>query len=133
MEFDKPIIINERNRQKIEKALDEAQGRCKARLITYEDILSELKAVDEQFSKVCTKKAFENTGVLIDVNGQVFPKAYEFSAKSTQFRTVYSKGKWRLVYLGRDWCRTYSQRWNIVLSDTAKQCILETFSKDINR
>ena len=133
MEFEKPIIINEHNRNKIEKALDEAQGRCKARLITYEDILSELKAVDEQFSKVCTKKAFENTEVLIDVNGQVFPKAYKFSAKSTQFRAVYSKGKWRLVYLDRDWCRTYSQRWNIVLSDTAKQCILEIFSKDINR
>lgn len=133
MEFEKPIIINDCNKSKIEKALDEVQGRCNARLITYEDILSELKAVDEQFSKVCTKKAFENTSVSIDVNGQNFPNSYKFSAKSTQFRAVYSKGKWRLVYLNRDWCRTYSQRWNIVLSDTAKQCILETFSKDINR
>lgn len=133
MEFDKPIIINERNIQKIEKALNEVQKRCTARTINYYDIINELKSVSNQFSKVCTKKAFENTEILIDVNGQVFPKAYEFSAKSTQFRAVYSKGKWRLVYLGRDWCRTYSQRWNIFLSDTAKQCILETFSKDINR
>ena len=133
MEFEKPIIINEHNKDRIEKALDEVQGRCSTRLITYEDILAELKAVDEQFSKVCTKKAFENTEVLIDVNGQNFPNSYKFSAKSTQFRAVYSKGKWRLVYLERDWCRTYSQRWYITLSDTAKECILHEYSKDMNR
>lgn len=133
MEFDKPIIINEHNRNKIEKALDEVQGRCKARLITYEYILSELKAVDEQFSKVCTKKGLENTSVSIDVNGQNFPNSYKYSAKSTQFVAIYLKGKWRLVYLGRDWCRTYSQRWNIFLSETAKQNILDSYSKDMNR
>ena len=133
MEFEKPIIINDCNKSKIEKALDEVQGRCKARLITYEDILSELKAVDEQFSKVCTKKGLENTSVSIDVNGQNFPNSYKYSAKSTQFVAIYLKGKWRLAYLGRDWCRTYSQRWNIVLSDTAKQCILDSYSKDMNR
>lgn len=133
MEFEKAIIINEHNKDKIEKALDEVQGRCKTRLITYEDILSELKAVDEQFSTVCTKKAFENTEVLIDVNGQNFPNSYKFSARSTQFRAVYLKGKWRLMYIGRDFCRSYSQRWNITLSDTAKECILESYSKDMNR
>ena len=133
MEFDKPIIISERNRNKIEKALDEVQGRCKARLSTYEDILSELKAVDEQFSKVCTKKAFEGTEVLIDVNAQDFPNAYKFSAQSTQFRAVYLKGKWRLAYIGRDFCRSYAQRWEVSLSETAKQCILKSYSKDINR
>ena len=133
MEFDKPIIINERNRQKIEKALSEVQKRCTARTIDYFDIVHELKAVSNQVCFVCTKKGLENTSVLIDVNGQNFPNAYKFSAKSTQFRAVYSNGKWRLVYLGRDWCRTYSQRWNIVLSDTAKQCILDSYSKDMNR
>ena len=133
MEFDKPIIINEHNRSKIEKALDEVQKRCTARTIDYYDIINELKAVDNQFSKVCTKKAFENTEVLIDVNGQDFPNSYKFSAYSTQFRALYSKGKWRLVYLERDWCRTYSQRWRITLSDPAKECILHEYSKDMNR
>ena len=133
MEFEKPVIINEHNRSKVEKALDEVQVRCNARLITYEDILAELKSVDEQFSKVCTKKAFENTEVLIDVNGQVFPSSYKFSAYSTQFRAVYLKSKWRLMYIGRDFCRTYNQRWHITLSDTAKECILHEYSKDMNR
>ena len=133
MEFEKAIIINEHNKDRIEKALDEIQKRCITRTINYYDILNELKDVNRQFSKVCTKKAFENTEVLIDVNGQNFPNSYKFSAKSTQFRAVYLKGKWRLVYIDRDWCRNYSQRWYITLSDTAKQCILETFSKDINR
>ena len=120
MEFGKPIIINEHNKDRIEKALDEVQGRCKTRLIDYYDIVNELKAVDEQFSKVCTKKAFENTEVLIDVNGQNFPNSYKFSAKSTQFRAVYSKSKWRLVYLDRDWCKTYSKRWHIALSEIGR-------------
>ena len=133
MEFEKPIIINECNRNKIEKALDEIQKRCTTRTINYYDIVNELKYVDNQFSKVCTKKAFENTEVLIDVNGQNFPNAYKFSAKSTQFRAVYSKSKWRLVYLEREWCRTYSQRWHIALSDTAKECILHEYSKDMSR
>ena len=133
MEFEKAIIINECNRNKIEKALDEVQGRCKTRLIDYNDILAELKAVDKQFSKVCTKKAFEGTSVLIDVNGQIFPSSYKFSAYSTQFRAVYLKSKWRLIYIGRDFCKSYAQRWHITLSDTAKKCILDTFSKDINR
>ena len=133
MEFEKTIIINEHNKDRIEKALDEVQGRCKTRLIDYYDIVNELKAVDEQFSKVSTKKAFENTEVLIDVNGQNFPNSYKFSAKSTQFRAVYLKSKWRLVYLDRDFCKSYAQRWNITLSDTAKESILQTYSKDMNR
>ena len=133
MEFEKAIIINEHNRNKIEKALDEVQKRCTARTIDYEDILAEIKAVDEQFSKVCTKKAFENTEVLIDVNGQNFPNAYKFSAYSTQFRAVYLKNKWRIMYIGRDFCKTYNQRWYITLSDTAKECILHEYSKDMSR
>ena len=133
MEFEKAIIINEHNRNKIEKALDEVQKRCTARTIDYKDILAELNAVDKQFSTVCTKKAFEGTEVLIDVNGQIFPNSYKFSAHSTQFRAVYLKSKWRLTYIGRDFCKTYNQRWHITLSDTAKECILESFSKDMNR
>ena len=133
MEFEKAIIINEHNRNKIEKALDEVQKRCTTRTIDYYDIVNELKYVDNQFSKVCTKKAFENTEVLIDVNGQNFPNSYKFSAKSTQFRAVYFKSKWRLVYLDRDFCKTYSQRWNITLSNSAKECILHEYSRDMNR
>ena len=133
MEFEKPIIINEHNKQKIEKALDEVQGRCKTRLIDYNDIVNELKSVDKQFSTVCTKKSFENTSVLIDVNGQNFPSSYRFSAKSTQFRAVYLKSKWRIMYIGRDFCKSYAQRWHITLSDTAKECILSEYSKDMNR
>lgn len=132
MEFDKPII-NEHNRNKIEKTLDEVQKRCTARTINYFDIINELKDVDKQFSKVCTKKGLENTSVLIDVSGQNFPNAYKFSAQSTQFGVIYLKGKWRLVYIGRDYCKSYSQRWNIYLSETAKQCILDSYSKDMNR
>lgn len=133
MEFDNPIIINERNRQKIEKALNEVQKRCTTRTIDYFDIVHELKAVSNQLCFVCTKKGLENTSVSIDVNGQNFPNAYKYSAESTQFCAIYLKGNWRLVYLGRDYCRSYAQRWNIFLSEAAKQCILETFSKDINR
>ena len=133
MEFEKPIIINEHNKDRIEKALDEVQKRCTARTIDYEDILAELKAVDEQFSKVCTKKCFEGSEIMVDVNGQTFPNSYKFSAYSTQFRAVYLKSKWRLMYIGRDFCKTYNQRWHIYLSETAKQCILDSYSKDMNR
>lgn len=132
MEFDN-LIINERNRQKIEKALNEVQKCCTARTIDYYDIVNELKSVSNQFSSVCTKKAFEYTSVLIDVNGQNFPNAYKFSPESTQFGAFYLNGKWRLVYVGRDYCKAYSQRWNIFLSETAKRSILESYSKDINR
>lgn len=133
MEFDKPIIINEHNRNKIEKALNEVQKRCTTRTIDYFDIVHELKAVSNQLCFVCTKKGLENTSVSIDVNGQNFPNSYKYSAKSTQFGAIYSKGKWRLVYLGRDYCRSYAQRWNIFLSETAKQNILDSYSKDMNR
>ena len=133
MEFEKPIIINDHNRNKIQNALDEVQKRCTARTIDYEDILAELKAVEYQFSTVCTKKGFEGTTVLIDVNGQTFPNAYKFSAYSTQFSAVYLKSKWRLMYIGRDFCKSYNQRWYIHLSETAKQSILDSYSKDMNR
>lgn len=133
MEFDKPIIINEHNRNKIEKALNEVQKRCTTRAINYFDIVHELKAVINQLCFVCTKKGLENTSVLIDVNGQNFPNAYKFSPESTQFGAIYLKGKWRLVYVGRDYCKSYAQRWNIYLSETAKQNILDSYSKDMNR
>lgn len=133
MEFEKPIIINDCNKSKIEKALDEVQKRCTARTIDYFDIVHELKAVNSQLCFVCTKKGLENTSVLIDVNGQNFPSAYKFSAESTQFGAIYLKRKWRLVYIGRDYCKAYSQRWHIYLSETAKQNILDSYSKDMNR
>ena len=133
MEFDKPVIINEHNKDKIEKALDEVQKRCTARTIDYYDIVNELKSISNQFSRVCTKKAFEITSVLIDVNGQNFPNAYKFSPESTQFGAIYLKGKWRLVYIGRNYCKSYAQRWSIYLSETAKRSILESYSKDMNR
>ena len=133
MEFEKPIIINDHNKDRIEKALDEVQKKCTTRTIDYYDIVDELKDVNRQFSKLCTKKAFESTQVLIDVNGQNFPNSYKFSAYSTQFRAVYLKSKWRLTYIGRDFCKTYNQRWHIILSDTAKECILHEYSKDMSR
>ena len=133
MEFKNPIIINEHNRAKIEKALDEVQKRCTVRTIDYYDIVDELKDVNRQFSKLCTKKAFENTEALIDVNGQIFPNSYKFSPYSTQFRAVYLKSKWRLTYIGRDFCKTYNQRWHISLSEPAKECILNEYSKDMSR
>ena len=99
------------------------QSRATARTIAPADMVNALAAVEKRLG--ISKKALEGCRVDIDVNAQTFPRAYEYTAESTQFGAVYMHGGWRVTYVGRNKCNGPSRRYVVDLTDAAKTAIID--------
>ena len=97
----KEIIIKDSNRERIEQAIKEAEGRAKERTIIYKDIVDAIKAIEKKFS-FATKKSMDGLKVMVDMNAQTYPKAYKYQPQATFFGIRYSKGSWRLICVERE-------------------------------
>lgn len=122
------IIINNGNTSKIAALLDEEQGKCRERTVSVEDICEYPHKIMEELK--IPMKALEGSAFWCDPNAQDFPNAYKFPPKSTQFRLVVSGGKWRLDRVSRTTTRKngYGKEVESILSETAKEAILERFA-----
>ena len=96
----KAIIIKDTNKEKIESAIKEAEGRAKERLICFADIESAIKEIEKKFHCV-TKKSMEGLSIIVDPYAQKYPKAYKYTPESTQFLLTFEKGSWRLRWVAR--------------------------------
>lgn len=103
--------------------LEAVQSRATARTITPADMANALDAVEKRLG--ISKKALEGCRVDVDVNAQTFPRAYKYTAESTQFSAVYMRGGWRVTYIGRDKCKSPSRRYVVDITDTAKAAIID--------
>ena len=99
------------------------QSRATARTIAPADMVNALAAVEKRLG--ISKKALEGCRVDIDVNAQTFPRAYKYTAESTQFGAVYMHGGWRVTYVGRNKCNGPSRRYVVDLTDAAKTAIID--------
>lgn len=121
------IIINETNKQRIEKMIEEAQGQASARLITFSDIVNATAEIESKLG--ITKKSLEDTSADIDIHAQDFPNSYKYRAESTHFLIEYRGGKWRLNSVIRHYTRGRLHTYQIKLSDTAKAAVLENAAR----
>lgn len=94
-----PIIVSEKNRERIVKAINEAEGRSTARCLTYASVLVAIERIEARLS--LPKARMEGVRFHVDTWAQDFPNAYEFTPMSTQFNLTLSKGKWRISDIGR--------------------------------
>ena len=94
-----PIIVSEKNRERIVKAINEAEGRSTARCLTYASVLVAIERIEAKLS--LPKARMEGVRFHVDTWAQDFPNAYEFTPMSTQFNLTFSKGKWRISDIGR--------------------------------
>lgn len=94
-----PIIVSEKNRERIAAAIEEAEGRATVRCLTYAAVLVAIERIEAKLN--LPKARMEGVSFHVDTWAQDFPNAYEYTPMSTQFNLTLSKGKWRISDIGR--------------------------------
>lgn len=121
------IRICKENRDKIQKALDAVQGRCKERTITVDDIIYSVKDVDENLK--IAKKAMVGIKVVSDQCCQDFPNAYKYTPYSTQYGMERTSSGWFLTWVERRPTKRSGNQYNLTLTEDAKKALVERFTK----
>lgn len=119
------ILLSANNAEKINKALDNVQKRCRERLITLEDIYEIKDKMEDYLRTYSTKKALEGTRIEVDYHAQSFPRCYKGIPMSTQFELIFEGGRWRITLPGRYRCT--SRRFRIHLSEAAQKEVIYSF------
>lgn len=117
----KEIVIKEANKEKIDIAINEAEGRATARTIGY---LSIVLAIDEIERRLgIKKKAMTGITAEIDDHAQVFPAAYKYTPYSTHAYIEKTATGWKLTDITRE--PTGRKKITLNLTDEAKKAIIE--------
>ena len=120
------IILNDKNYQKVEKAVEAAQKGAKVRCISAKDIYKEASRIFKAVG--ISKKALTGCHFECDIYGQSFPKAYHYAPYSTTFTLLYKNGSFRLVDIGRNFTH-YSDAAIAHYTDEAEKAILVKYAK----
>lgn len=119
----KPIIVNERNKDRIASALDEVQKRSRTRTISVDCIYQFCAKANVAYG--IHKKDLEGSSFDVDWEAQDFPNAYKYIPESTHFVVVYEKKHFLLVEVRRDTTRGRERAIEASLSDETKKAIIE--------
>lgn len=123
LDVEKAVSLVEKVNSRAAAMLAPVQSRATARTITPADMVHALETVEKRLN--IPKKALEGCRAYIDVNAQSFPRAYKYSADSTQFAAVYMRGGWRVTSVSREKCNSPSRRYEVRLTDAAKAAIID--------
>lgn len=118
--------INTNNRQKIEAAINSAQGtRCTARLITYGDVLRAVEAVEQRLIELGIPKVeWAGLRVACDPNAQDFPRAYKYTPEATLFVLMRGAAAWFVVSIDRSHCEPLGHDYTIINLMDKREAIL---------
>jgi hypothetical protein len=118
----RPIIIKEENRAKIAEAVEKANGRGKARLVSTDDVFGITEYITEKYG--ISKAAMNGCKWEVDLNAQHSPNAYKFQPISTHIYIEFSNGTFKLTDVKRDYCWTSEKHYRAELTETAKAAII---------
>lgn len=121
------VIVNEKNQEKIEALIKEAEGRCKERTVTFSSVLKAIECIEYKYRDT-KKKNWEGLVINCDVNAQDFPKAYKYTPRSTQFTLTRQGGKWRVSGFHRGICNGSAREYRVEkMPEELKQNIIEAY------
>lgn len=118
----KGILITEKNREALEKMIEEGQKKARTRTITLPYIVKHLERVEKHLNIPKTKLV--GTVVSVDPYAQNISINYRGEAMSTHFAAEYSKAGWRLIQVTRARVRSGKQETEIYLTDDAREALL---------
>lgn len=126
------IRVNDaaRNIAALEAALNEAQKRCTARVITAEDIREELKRVERRLG--VSLNALEGTRIHADLHAEKHCAAYlkKGTPQSTHFEAICTNGCWHITNIQRTWQWQYDTGTTaIFMSDKTRDAVLARLSR----
>ena len=121
------------NESKVQELLDEANSKCTARILSYQDIIDACNACDKHLSSIglAAKAAKEGLQVYIDphraeYNKYKYHKAGWSEPMTTQAVISFEKGCWRLERVFRN--TTASNSFRFLFSDNQKDRIIARLS-----
>lgn len=122
----KPIIVSDKNKDRLQAALEAAQAQAKVRLVTADDLLATAADLSSRIVDKwqVPKVDLEGTYADIDIHAMNFPNAYRGRPESTHCTLLYSKGSWRLRRVERYYTRRAGHEVHLRLSDSAKEALL---------
>ena len=115
------ILVDDKNKEEIEEALNAAQGKETKRLATYWDV----KYAAAKLLTVCySREALEGCTLRYITHARVIPNATD-TPKSTYVDVSCIDGKFYMTGAGRTFCNRITD-FNVLLTDKAKQAIIES-------
>ena len=121
------IRICEENKDKIQVALDEVQGKSRERTITVDDIICSVKDIEDELR--IPKKHMIGVKVVSDQCCQNFPNAYKYTPYSTQFGMERTASGWFLTWVERKPTKRGGNQYNLTLTEDAKKALVDRFTK----
>lgn len=128
------ILINEKNREKIEKVLTDFQRSYKTRTIDERYIFAEAKNLSEKFNNLVAKNALKGSRFDWMPSAEKLPNAYKYnsSALATAATFTFTGKDWKLTKISREQMErkimivSYSHRFMEVFD------LLDAFESSIN-
>lgn len=120
------IIVSEKNRERIDKAIREAEGMATMRKLTYAAVLVAIERIEAKLN--LPKARMEGVSFHVDTWAQDFPNAYGFPAVSTQFNLTLSGGKWRISDIKRAEVQRAGRKCQCIeMPEALKDALLEKY------
>lgn len=130
----KEIIINEKNADRIDAAIEAVQKNAKVRKIAgYAELIAVICEVEHQLK--ISMKAMEGCQIVID-NATCFAGAYKYqlTAQATGCRLIYHNRSWRLAAVWRDTVpnRQTKLYYHTIITPAARDAIIERMALTVN-
>ena len=118
------MLFKENNKEKINAMFAEANGKCRERILTYDNVEAALTKIERQLG--IAKKDMVGIVALIDPNAQDFPRAYKYTPYSIYCIAVRKASGWDVEPFGKSRTARASRMASLTLTDRAKEAILES-------
>lgn len=127
----KELIIKEENRETINNAIREVEGRAKARTITYDDCVRAVNSIDKRLN--LPKAVKSGITANVDIYAQTFANSYKGEPYSTKMTLIYRNGSWRITDIYRSVTRAQTQQYLIDLTEKAKEELIKRRISECSR
>jgi hypothetical protein len=117
MKMNKPIEITEKNKDRINTAIREIEGKARLRTLTYTDCEEAVKLMRTEVP--CTLTDLNGTIMFYQPGAHKFAKAYYGVPEATYIRVLVKHGRFYLTEIGRTPCN-FGTTHAYKLSETAK-------------
>lgn len=121
------MLIKDENRAKIEDVIKKAEGKATARTVTFRDIVYDVREIEKKLGIL--KKDMVGIEVNVDRNAQNFPNAYRYIPESTHYTIIRKRNCWDLVAVTRRETRREGHAYHLILTDRAKESLIEKYTK----
>lgn len=119
------IIVKSENAEKIQKAIDEAEGKSRERKVTAEQLIVCAEKLDKKLG--IAPAHLKGVTARVDINAKDFPNAYKFIPESTVATFEHTGRAWALIDVKRDRTDIASKAVRFTLTEEAREWIVKRF------